>query len=94
MGRGELPDYPWDLMGPYRERAAAHAGGLVDLSIGSPVDPTPAVVRDALSLATDAHAYPATIGTLARSGPEKRPITTAHTPHFSKNLCPVSIRCG
>ena len=63
MGRGELPDYPWDLMGPYLERAAAHPGGLVDLSIGSPVDPTPAVVRDALSLATDAHSYPATIGT-------------------------------
>ncbi|GAA4371466.1 succinyldiaminopimelate transaminase [Agromyces bauzanensis] len=63
MARGELPDYPWDLMGPYRERAAAHRDGLVDLSIGSPVDPTPAVVRDALAAATDAHAYPSTVGT-------------------------------
>ena len=31
---------------------------------------------------------PATIGTLARKGPEKRPITTAHTPQRSKNLWP------
>lgn len=63
MARGELPDYPWDLMGPFRERASAHPDGLVDLSIGSPVDPTPAVVRHALAAATDAHAYPATVGT-------------------------------
>ncbi len=59
----ELPDYPWDLMEPYRKRAAEHAGGVVDLSIGSPVDATPGVVRDALAISTDAHAYPATVGT-------------------------------
>ena len=63
MVRGELPDYPWDLMGPYRDRAATHPDGLVDLSIGSPVDPTPVLVRDALAAATDAHAYPTTVGT-------------------------------
>lgn len=63
MARGELPDYPWDLMAPYRETAAAHPGGIVDLSIGSPVDETPAVVREALAAATDAHAYPTTVGT-------------------------------
>jgi succinyldiaminopimelate transaminase len=63
MARGELPDYPWDLMAPFRERAAAHPEGVVDLSIGSPVDPTPALVREALANATDAHAYPQTTGT-------------------------------
>lgn len=63
MARGELPDYPWDLMAPYRERAAAHPGGVIDLSIGSPVDPTPDLVRVALVNATDAHAYPQTTGT-------------------------------
>jgi succinyldiaminopimelate transaminase len=50
-------------MAPYRERAASHPDGIVDLSIGSPVDPTPEVVREALAAATDAHAYPATVGT-------------------------------
>ena len=58
-----LPDYPWDAMAPYAKRAAEHPGGLVDLSIGSPVDPTPEVVRKALAQATDAHAYPTTVGT-------------------------------
>lgn len=35
---------------------------MIDLSVGSPVDPTPAVIRDALAAATDAHAYPQTAG--------------------------------
>ena len=43
-----LPGYPWDRLAPYQARAAAHPGGVVDLSIGTPVDPTPQVVRDAL----------------------------------------------
>ncbi|QEO15545.1 succinyldiaminopimelate transaminase [Agromyces intestinalis] len=65
MALGALPDYPWDLMGPFRARAEAHPDGVVDLSIGSPVDPTPDIVRAALAEATDAHAYPTTIGTPA-----------------------------
>jgi len=65
MALQELPDYPWDLMAPYAERARAHEGGIVDLSIGSPVDPTPDLIRRALAEATDAHAYPQTIGTPA-----------------------------
>ncbi|MBN9613568.1 MAG: succinyldiaminopimelate transaminase [Actinobacteria bacterium] len=60
--RGELPEYPWDAMAPYAERAREHAGGMIDLSVGSPVDPTPGIVRRALAEATDAHAYPATAG--------------------------------
>lgn len=65
MGVRDLADYPWDAVVPYRERAAQHPDGLVDLSIGSPVDPTPEVIRAALAEATDAHAYPQTIGTPA-----------------------------
>lgn len=65
MSVRDLADYPWDAVAPYRERAAAHPGGLVDLSVGSPVDPTPEVIRRALAEATDAHAYPQTVGTPA-----------------------------
>ncbi len=61
--RGALPDYPWDAMAPYVARAAEHPGGKLDLSVGSPVDPAPASVREALAAATDAHAYPTTAGT-------------------------------
>ncbi|WP_030014849.1 MULTISPECIES: succinyldiaminopimelate transaminase [Micrococcales] len=58
-----LPDYPWNSLAPYRERAAEHPDGTVDLSIGTPVDPTPEVVRQALALAADAPGYPTTQGT-------------------------------
>ncbi|PPH15795.1 succinyldiaminopimelate transaminase [Rathayibacter sp. AY1G1] len=65
MALSALPDYPWDLMAPFACTAAEHPGGIVDLSIGSPVDPTPAPIRDALARATDSHAYPTTVGTPA-----------------------------
>ncbi len=65
MGVADLADYPWDAVAPYAERARRHPDGIVDLSIGSPVDPTPAVVAAALADATDAHAYPQTAGTPA-----------------------------
>jgi succinyldiaminopimelate transaminase len=61
---GVLPDYPWDTVAPFAERARRHPDGIVDLSIGSPVDPTPDVVREALARATDSHGYPQTAGTL------------------------------
>lgn len=60
-----LPDYPWEALAPYRAIAAEHSGGVVDLSIGTPVDPTPQFIRDALSVAADAHGYPTTHGTPA-----------------------------
>ena len=58
-----LPDFPWDSLAPYKERASSHVGGLVDLSVGTPVDPTPEVVRAALAGAADAPGYPQTWGT-------------------------------
>lgn len=63
MAVRDLDDYPWDAVAPYAKRAAEHPDGIVDLSIGSPVDATPALVADALRAATDAHAYPQTVGT-------------------------------
>jgi aspartate/methionine/tyrosine aminotransferase len=44
----DLPDYPWEAMAPYAATAAQHPGGAVNLSIGTPVDPTPALIQDAL----------------------------------------------
>ncbi len=65
MAVRDLDDYPWDAVAPYAARAKAHADGIVDLSIGSPVDSTPDVVATALREATDAHSYPLTIGSAA-----------------------------
>jgi succinyldiaminopimelate transaminase len=61
----ELPDFPWDTLAPYADEARAHPDGIVDLSVGSPVDPTPEPIRAALTAATDAHAYPQTAGSPA-----------------------------
>ncbi|MBP1327624.1 succinyldiaminopimelate transaminase [Leucobacter exalbidus] len=61
--RGALPDYPWDAMAPYAQRAAEHPEGALNLSIGSPVDAAPEAVQRALGVASDAHGYPATAGT-------------------------------
>jgi len=69
MARGsrvaDLPDFPWDALAPAKARAAAHPGGIVDLSVGTPVDPTPELVQRALREASDAPGYPQTAGTPA-----------------------------
>jgi succinyldiaminopimelate transaminase len=65
VDRLRLPDFPWDLLAPYAATARAHPGGIVDLSVGTPVDPTPGVVRAALEAASDAPGYPQTYGTPA-----------------------------
>ncbi len=61
--RVRLPDFPWDKLLPYEEKARTHHYGLVDLSVGTPVDPTPAVVQHALVSAANAPGYPSTAGT-------------------------------
>jgi len=59
----KLPDFPWDLLEPAKAVAAAHPGGIVDLSIGTPVDSVPGFIRQALFDASDAPGYPLTAGT-------------------------------
>jgi succinyldiaminopimelate transaminase len=58
-----LPEYPWDELAPIAEKARAFPGGVVDLSVGTPVDPVPAVIQDALIAAANAPGYPLTAGT-------------------------------
>jgi succinyldiaminopimelate transaminase len=57
-----LPDFPWDRLTAYAERARGHAEGIVDLSVGTPVDPTPASVQEALAAAANSPGYPLTVG--------------------------------
>ena len=61
----QLPDFPWDTLVPHKAIASAHPEGIVDLSVGTPVDPTPALLRDALAGASDSPGYPTTQGTRA-----------------------------
>ncbi len=71
----QLPDFPWDSLVPFRARASSFVapsatgsdqvdpGGIVDLSVGTPVDSTPPLIKDALIAAADAPGYPQTYGT-------------------------------
>ncbi|WP_199736377.1 succinyldiaminopimelate transaminase [Micromonospora sp. HM5-17] len=60
-----MPDFPWDLLEPAKARAARHPDGIVDLSVGTPVDPVPALIQAALAAASDAPGYPLTAGSPA-----------------------------
>ncbi len=60
-----LPSFPWDSLVPAAKLARTHPDGIVDLSVGTPVDPVPMVVRDALLAASDSPGYPLTAGTAA-----------------------------
>lgn len=61
----QLPAFPWDSLADAKATASAHPHGIVDLSVGSPVDDTPQVIRDALADATNAPTYPTCWGTPA-----------------------------
>ena len=68
----KLPDFPWDALAPYGATAKEHPAGIIDLSVGTPVDPTPELIQSALRDASDSPSYPVTIGT-----PELRAAITA-----------------
>ena len=60
-----LPVFPWDKLEPYKATAAGHPDGIVDLSVGTPVDPVPDLIQKALVAAADSPGYPTVWGTPA-----------------------------
>lgn len=60
-----LPVFPWDTLSEVTAVARAHPDGIVDLSVGRPVDRVAPVIRDALAAASGAPGYPTTAGTPA-----------------------------
>jgi succinyldiaminopimelate transaminase len=61
--RAQLPDFPWDALAPFGDKARAHPQGIIDLSQGTPVDPTPEFIQQALRDASNSPSYPVTAGT-------------------------------
>jgi succinyldiaminopimelate transaminase len=60
------PPYPHDRLEALEKIAAAAPGGIVDCSVGTPVDPMPRVaVRALVDAASGATGYPTTIGSAA-----------------------------
>lgn len=58
-----LPEFPWDTLADAKALAGSHPDGIVDLSVGTPVDPVAPIISDALAAAGSASGYPATAGT-------------------------------
>jgi succinyldiaminopimelate transaminase len=58
-----LPEFPWDTLADAAALAKSHPGGIVDLSVGTPVDPVAPLIREALASASAAPGYPTTAGT-------------------------------
>ena len=56
------PPYPYDRLAEVVDLAERHAGGAVDLSVGTPFDEPDPLVLAALAAADDAHRYPASVG--------------------------------
>ncbi len=60
-----LPNFPWDSLTAAKNKAQSHPDGIVDLSVGTPVDPVAPIIRAALASVSDIPGYPTTVGTLA-----------------------------
>jgi succinyldiaminopimelate transaminase len=60
-----LPVFPWDTLADATAQARSHPDGIVDLSVGTPVDPVAPLIREALAAASAAPGYPTTAGTPA-----------------------------
>ena len=60
-----LPPYPYDRLSSLAELADTHAGGMVDCSVGTPCDPPPAAVLQALASSGTERGYPPSAGSLA-----------------------------
>jgi succinyldiaminopimelate transaminase len=58
-----LPEFPWDTLAEAKSLAGSHQGGIVDLSVGTPVDPVAPLIQEALAAAASSPGYPATAGT-------------------------------
>lgn len=58
-----LPEFPWDTLADAKALAGAHPDGIVDLSVGTPVDPVAPQIQEALAASAAASGYPATAGT-------------------------------
>src|SRR5699024_6476042 len=74
----ELPAFPWDTIAEQKALAGSHPDGLVDLSVGTPVDPVSPRIREALAVVSDQPGYPATHGTPELRGAAVEALSRRH----------------
>jgi succinyldiaminopimelate transaminase len=82
-----LPPYPYDRLDGLAEVAAAHPGGMVDCSVGTPYDAPPRAVIEALATSGTERGYPASAG----SAPLREAATAWLARRFGVELAPSSV---
>ena len=88
-GRGPaLPDFPWDSLAEHTAKAKTHPDGLVNLSVGTPVDPVPDVLRRALDSVSDEAGYPTTHGT---AGLREAAVAALQRRHGVSGIDPAAV---
>ncbi|MHA6780434.1 succinyldiaminopimelate transaminase [Pseudonocardia saturnea] len=84
----QLPDFPWDSLAEDKVLATGHPDGIVDLSVGTPVDPIAPAVRAALAgPAADESGYPTTHGPVSL----RSAIAGSLLRRFGITVDPVSV---
>ena len=66
-----LPEFPWDTLADATALAKSHPGGIVDLSVGTPVDPVAPLIREALAKTQGNQTRAAELLGLSRFGLQK-----------------------
>ncbi len=80
--------FPWDTLAEVTATARAHVDGIVDLSVGTPVDDVAPVIRDALAAASSAPGYPTTHGTPAL---REAAVAALHRRYGITDLDPAAV---
>ena len=83
-----MPVFPWDTLAEVTATARAHPDGIVDLSVGTPVDAVAPVIRDALAAASSAPGYPTTAGTAEL---RQAMVSALHRRHGITELTPAAV---
>ncbi|MFV0306458.1 MAG: aminotransferase class I/II-fold pyridoxal phosphate-dependent enzyme [Desertimonas sp.] len=81
------PPYPYDRLDRLSPLAAAHPGGVVDLSIGTPMDPPPGAVVEAFARSDAERGYPNSIG----SPPLREAATRWLARRFDVDIAPDAV---
>ena len=81
------PPYPYERLDGLLEIAAELPGGAVDLSIGTPIDPAPPAVVEALSTSGSERGYPPSAGSAAL----RRAIVDWIARRFGVTVDPASV---
>nr|WP_170981048.1 succinyldiaminopimelate transaminase [Mycolicibacterium sp. CR10] len=80
--------FPWDTLADVTATARAHRDGIVDLSVGTPVDPVAPVIREALAAASAEPGYPTTAGTPAL---RESAVAALHRRYAITGLAPAAV---